>query len=315
MPNRNNNIPMIQQAREAMTQIITRINNTNPTTEEALQQLSQDYMNDISEENDRIIELLNQTSTNSHQTSNTANNTDPQDEDLLTQEEIAEQRTYIRRLPTHITEEELDYSDVSATELEEFYDNYFGENENFHIPCVDISDYTEEMKIALVEYIEQNEYADFFLDVCSRHDVEEYGYNIFPSDIVTKVGEDYFIKAIGEIGNLSIENIEVFLIYMLYERHYFSRTHHNIYINYSFDFSNIQTEENKELLKKGIREYILFCINIFLSDTIFPSSIGVETIAETQIFIDELNNNKDDVNGLFSFFGCHFFVDYCESNE
>ena len=45
MPNRNNNIPMIQQAREAMTQIITRINNTNPATEEVVSKWPTDPAN------------------------------------------------------------------------------------------------------------------------------------------------------------------------------------------------------------------------------------------------------------------------------
>jgi len=295
--------------RDAITALVDRASNINPILSSAaqsrlLEELSNSWnLSQLEEE--RIVNAINNThaSTNSTTSINLTN--------TLEQDNLSDWDN---------SNSSDDYDGSDEYDFDNFYDSYLKSKgapeeivENYYIPYIDIRGYTEEMKIFMVNFIVNNRYIDCYSNISSRADIEEAGLNNLPVEISEQIEDGFIIK------DFNVYNLQSFSLFMIYNRLLFNRNDFTVYITYVFDRASLPEdleEEKIEALKKGIRKYILYCLDIFATDTFLDDTLGVESREEVDKFIDELDSNADDINDCFTFLNAHMLVidsEYTES--
>lgn len=301
--------------RDNITTLVDRVSNINPimssaTQSRLLEELSNSWnLSQLEEE--RIINTIN----NTHASTNSTTSINPTN--TLEQDNLSD---WYNSNASYESDESDDYDGSDEYDFDNFYDSYLKSKgmpeeivENYYIPYIDIRGYTEEMKIFMVNFIVNNRYVDYYSNISSRAEIEEVGLNNLPVGISEHTEDGFIVK------DFNIYNLQSFLLFMIYNRLLFNRNDFTVYITYVFDRASLPEdleEEKIEALKKGIRKYILYCLDIFATDTFLDDTLGVESREEVDKFIDELDSNADDINDCFTFLNAHMLVigsEYTES--
>lgn len=290
--------------RDNITALVDRVSNINPIMSSATQsRLLEELSNSwdfFQLEEERIVNAIN----NTHASTNSTTLINPTN--TLEQDNLSDWDN------SNSSDVSDDYDGSDEYDFDNFYDSYLKSKgmpeeivENYYIPYIDIRGYTEEMKIFMVNFIVNNRYVDYYSNISSRAEIEEAGLNNLPVGISEQIEDGFIIK------DFNIYNLQSFLLFMIYNRLLFNRNDFTVYITYVFDRASLPEdleEEKIEALKKGIRKYILYCLDIFATDTFLDDTLGVESREEVDKFVDELDSNADDINDCFTFLNAHMLV-------